>query len=337
MGVKLTALVEGRAITLDELFDKQIAIDAFNWIYQFLSIIRQKDGQPLQDSQGRVTSHLTGLFYRTLRVMEAGIKPVYVFDGEPPEFKKEVAAKRRDIRAEAVKEWKEALAKGEYAEARKYAMRSSTITDEIIEDCKKLLDAMGVPCVQAPSEGEALCSVMARKNDAYAVATQDYDSLLFGAPRLIRNLSITGKRRRGKDYIDVKPEIIILSEVLEKLDINHDQLIILGILAGTDYDPEGVAGYGPKKALDLVRQKKTLKSVLKEVVWDFSVSAEEIFDFFSNPTESTYTIEFRELDPEAVKKILCDEHDFSVDRIDSALKKLDEEKKAGQKSLQKWF
>ena len=336
MGVKLTELVEGRAITLEELFEKRISIDAFNWIYQFLSIIRQKDGQPLLDSQNRVTSHFAGLFYRTLKLLEAGVKPIYVFDGEPPEFKKAVAAKRRDIRAEAVKEWKAALAKGEYAEARKYAMRSSTITDEIIQDCKKLLHAMGVPYVEAPNEGEALCSVMVRKNDAYAVATQDYDSLLFGAPRLIRNLSITGKRKRGKDYIDVHPELIILDEALEKLGLNQSQLIILGILSGTDYNPDGVAGYGPKRALQLVREKKTLSSVLKEIVWDFSVSAEEIFEFFKNPTESRYTIEFRELDPEAVKKILCDEHDFSIDRIESALEKFSQ-KKGGQKSLQKWF
>ncbi len=337
MGIQLTELVEGRTITLEELHGKRIAIDAFNWIYQFLAIIRQKDGEPLKDEKGRVTSHLSGLFYRTIRLLEAGAGPIYVFDGEPPAFKKETAQKRKDVRAEAMREWKEALAAKDYEEARKHAMRSSTITDEMIEDSKELLSAMGIPCAQAPSEGEALCAVMCSRGDAYAVATQDYDSLLFGAPRLIRNLSITGRRKRGSEYVDIKPELVLLDDVLEKLDINRSQLIILGILVGTDYNAGGVTGFGPKRALDLVKEKKTLRSVLKEIVWDFDASAEDIYEFFRNPSSAEYNIQFRELDAERIKKILCDGHDFSEERIDSALQKFVEEKKSGQKSLDKWF
>ncbi len=337
MGVQITELVEGRAITLEELFDKRIAIDAFNWIYQFLSIIRQKDGKPLMDTQGRVTSHLSGLFYRTMRMLEAGIKPIYVFDGEPPEFKKKTAQHRRDARAEAMKEWKAALEKEDYEEARKQAARSATITDDIIQDAKELLDAMGVPHIQAESEGEALCSAICRKGDAYAVATQDYDSLLFGTPRLVRNLSITGKRRHGGEYVEVKPELILMDDVLEKLGIEREQLIILSILVGTDYNPGGVKGYGPKRALELVKEKKTLKAVMKEVVWDFDAAPEEIYEFFLRPAGAEYSIEFRDLDAEKIKRILCDQHDFSVERIDMTLQKFAEDKKTSQKSLNKWF
>jgi flap endonuclease-1 len=336
MGIQLTDLIEGREITLEDIFDKEVAIDAFNWIYQFLSIIRQKDGEPLKDSEGRVTSHLSGLFYRTIKLMEAGMRPVYVFDGKPPEFKKETAEKRRDIRLEAMREWKKALEKKDYEAARKFAKQSATIDEEVIKDSKTLLRAMGLPVIQAPSEGEALCSVMAKRGDVYSIATQDYDSLLFGCPRIIRNLSITGKRKRGDSYITINPEIIVLKEVLESLKISQNQLIIIGILIGTDYNPGGVEGYGPKKALELVRSKKTLKAVLKDIIWDFPVSAEDIYEFFKNPITSDYKLEFRDPDEEEIKKILCDEHDFSEERISNAINKL-KTSKLEQRSLSKWF
>jgi flap endonuclease-1 len=205
----------------------------------------------------------------------------------------------------------------------------------MIEDSKKLLDAMGVPYLQAISEGEALCSLICRNNDAYAVATQDYDSLLFRTPRLMRNLSITGKKKRKDTYITINPELILLKDVLKNLGINHDQLIILGILVGTDYNEGGVPGYGPKKALELVKEKKTIKKVFENIVWDFNVSYDEIYEFFKNPTKMDYKIEFNEPEKEAIKKILCDEHDFSEERIENAINRL-EEKKGEQSSLSRW-
>jgi flap endonuclease-1 len=334
MGVQLGELVEGKEIAIEELFDKKIAVDSFNWLYQFLTIIRQKDGQPLQDSQDRITSHLSGLFYRSLKLMEAGIHPVYVFDGPAPAFKKETTRQRTDIRLEAKKEWQEALARKDFAEARKHAQRSAMVTEEIIADSKNLLDAMGIPVIQASSEGEALCSAMVRNNDAYAAATQDYDSLLFGCPRLVRNLSITGKKKRGDSYIIINPEILLLKDFLSKLDITQDQLITLGILVGTDYNPGGIKGFGPKKALELVKKRK-IKEIKEEIIWDFPATFEEIFDFFKNPPVNEYNIEFRPPDKEKIKRILCDEHDFSEERIDNALQKLSQEKK--QKSLHRFF
>ncbi len=335
MGVQLTELIKAREITLDELFDKTIAIDAYNWIYQFLSTIRQRDGEPLKDSQGRVTSHLSGLFYRTIKLLQYNIKPVYVFDGKPPEFKKDEAKRRHDAREEALKEWKEALKKGDYESARKHAQRATKITDEHVKDSKDLLDAMGLPWIQAPSEGEALCSHMTKNGDVYATATQDYDSLLFGCPKLIRNLSIAGRRKKGNDYITINPQIISLSEVLESLGINQDQLIMIGILVGTDFNIGGVSGYGPKKALELVKEKKTLENVFKDVPWEFDISPESIFNFFKNPELCEYDIRFNDLNEEKIKKILCDEHDFSLERISNALEKL--KSKSNQKSLSKWI
>ncbi len=337
MGVQLTSLVEGNEIALEDLLGKKIAIDSFNWLYQFLSIIRQADGTPLMDSKGRTTSHLSGLYYRTIKLLEAGIKPIYVFDGDPPEFKKKTTEQRRNVRAEAMKEWKAALERKDYATAKKHAQRAVTLTDEMIDQSKELLEALGVPAVQAPSEGEATCSAMAKQGDAYAVATQDYDSLLFGAPYLVRNLSITGKKKRGSEYITVKPEMLVLKDILEKLGINRNQLIVIGILIGTDYNPGGVTGFGPKRALELVKEKQSLREVLKEISWESEVPAEDIFNFFKNPQEIDYTIKFGEIDEEKIKKIMCDEHDFSEERIESGLKKLIEAKSKEQKSLSKWF
>ena len=336
MGVQLTGIIEAKELSLEQLFDKAIAVDAFNWLYQFLSIIRQPDGTPLKDSRGNITSHLSGLYYRTLRLMEAGIMSVYVFDGKPPEFKQQTAEHRRDVRAEARREWTAALQRGDLEAARKFAQRSSELTGSMIEDSRQLLDAMGLPAIQAVSEGEALCAAMAKKGDVFATATQDYDSLLFGCPVLVRNLSITGKKKRGDAYITVNPEMIMLNDALDALGITQEQLITLGILVGTDYNPGGVAGYGPKRALELVREKKTLGAVLEVVPWDFDVPADEIFEFFKSPALSDYDITFRDVNEEAIMKILCDEHDFSQERISNALKKLSESR-SGQKYLGRFF
>src|SRR3989338_8440308 len=221
MGVSLSKIVEGREIGLEDLFDKRIAIDSYNWLYQFLSIIRQPDGTPLKDSSGHVTSHLSGLYYRTLKLLEHGIKPIYVFDGKPVDLKKTTTEERRNARAEAKKEWEKALERGDFEAAKKYAQRSVTVTDDIIKSGKELLEAMGVPCIQAPNEGEALCSLMCTNGDAYITSSQDYDVLLFKSPRLVRNLSISGRKKRGKDYVMINPEILTLNDVLEKLSLNH--------------------------------------------------------------------------------------------------------------------
>ncbi len=342
MGVQISQLLPKQELKLEDLAGKKIAIDAFNIIFQFLSIIRQKDtGEPLRDSKGRVTSHLSGLFYRNLKFLEAGLKPIYVFDGEPPKMKKVTIKERETKREEAVKKWEEAVKEGRKEDIMVYAQASSKLTDEMIEESKKLLKALGIPYIQAPSEGEAQASYMVIKGDAYAAASQDSDSLLFGCPRLVRNLSITGKRKlpRQEKWVDVNPELIELQKVLEELQITREQLVLIGILVGTDYNPNGIPGYGPKKALALVKQKKDLESLLEEISWNSENDPKEIFNFFLNPVVSEkYEIKFGEINKEAVKKIMVDEHDFSEERIESNLKKLLEAKRKGsQSSLAGWF
>ncbi len=340
MGVNLGNIVPKKEVELTELSGKKIAIDALNQIYQFLSIIRDRmTGEPLKDSKGRITSHLSGLFYRTAKLIEAGISPAFVFDGEPPAFKKRTIEKREEMKKEAEKKWKEALEKGE--EAITYAQAAAKATDEMIEESKELIKLMGLPVIQAPSEGEAQCAFMAIQGDVFASASQDYDSLLFGSPRLIRNISITGRRKlpRKEVYIEVKPEIIELEKLLLELGIDRKKLVIMGLLIGTDYNPGGVKGIGPKKALELVKKCKNLKEVLKKVEWKFNVDAEEIFEFFLDPpVTKKYKLEWKRPEREKLIKFMVDEHDFSSERVEKVIDNLEKRFVSGrQASLSSWF
>lgn len=336
MGVQLRDILEAKEVELESLKGRIIAIDAFNWLYQFLSSIRQPDGTPLMDLRGRVTSHLSGLFYRTANLLEVGIKPVYVFDGEKPKFKKYTIEKRREIREEAKEKWEEALEKGDLEEARKMAQRSGELNEEMIEESKELIKAMGLPVIQAKSEGEAQCAVMCKNKDVDLSASQDFDSLLFGSPKMVRNLNITGKRKIGGREVKIYPEIIDLEENLNRLGITREQLIIIGILVGTDYNVGGVKGIGPKKALELVKKYKKIEEVMNHVEWEFELDPRDIFEFFLNPEYNEYkdSLTFKQIDAEKIKKILCDEHDFSEERVNQVLERL---KMPTQSSLTSWF
>jgi flap endonuclease-1 len=310
-------------------------------LYQFLSIIRGQDGKPLMDSKGRITSHLSGLFFRTINFIEKGIKPVFVFDGRPPELKRITIEEREEIRKEAEALYKEYLEKGEIEEAKKYAIRSAQLNEEIVNSAKKLIELMGNPCIQAPSEGEAQAAYLALKGDVYASASQDMDSLLFGSPRLIRNLSIVGKRRLPgrKEYVEVKPEIIYLDKMLNLLKISRKELIDIGILVGTDY-AEGIYGIGPKKALKLIKQYGSIEKVLEIQKASLSIDPAIIRDIFLNPkVTDNYNLEWKEPNYDGIIKFLCDEHDFSIERVQNALNKLKEAllKSKGKTSLDMWI
>jgi len=330
MGVNLTEIIKSaKPVTFDDLAGKRIAIDAFNTIYQFLSIIRDRfTGEPLKDSNGMVTSHLSGIFYRTAKMLEHHIEPIYVFDGKPPEFKKLTTEARSKVREEARKKWQDAVERKDYEAVRRYSQQASKLTSDMIAEAKKLLDAMGIPWIQAPCEGEAQAASMVMKGQVWGTGSQDWDSLLFATPRFVRNLTITGKRKLPKreKYIDIKPELIELDDVLKELGIDQHQLIVLGILIGTDYNPGGIKGVGPKRALDLVKQHKTMEAIMKKVDWDFDIMPQEIFDFFKQPPVDEVRDEDiiqRKLDREALKKVLVDDHEFSEERMESTLKKLE--------------
>jgi len=343
MGVDLKDLVPRVEIDFSHLRGRVIAIDAYNALYQFLATIRQPDGTPLMDSMGRVTSHLNGLLYRTVNFLERGIKPVYVFDGTPPEIKRMEILRRQRMKEEAVRLYEEALARGDLEAARMYAQRTSRLTEDMVREAKRLLDLLGVPWVQAPSEGEAQAAYMARKGDAWATASQDYDSLLYGTPRLVRNLTISGRRKlpRKNVYVEVRPELIVLDDVLRSLGVSRERLIDIAILIGTDYNPDGVKGVGPKRALKLIRQFGSLERALAAIGRaEFPVDPAEIRELFLRPkVTDDYRLRWREPDEEGLIEFLCEEHDFSRERVAKAVERASRAVRelTVQTSLESWF
>lgn len=343
MGVNLRDLVPKTTVKLVDLSGKSIAIDAYNALYQFLAIIRQPDGTPLKDRSGRVTSHLSGLLYRTSNLVEMGIKPIYVFDGIPPALKETEIKRRMKVKKEALVKYEQAVKQGKIEEARMYAQATSRLKDYMAEDSKRLLDLIGIPWVQAPSEGEAQAAHLAKREDADYCASQDYDSLLFGAPKFVRNVTISGRRKlpRKKVYIEVVPEIVELEQVLKECGITYEQLIDIGILIGTDFNPEGVKGLGPKTALKLVKEHGSLENALPHIKnAEFPVQPQKIREIFLHPkVTDDYNIEWKTPNVESVTDFICRERDFSENRVRKALEKMRkgaEELKA-KTTLEKWF
>jgi flap endonuclease-1 len=326
MGVDIGALFIKEKISFNDLHDRVIAIDAYNILHQFLASIRQRDGTPLKDSKGRVTSHLLGLLHRTSNIVEARIRPVYVFDGKPHPLKTKTLEYRSEQKKKAIKEWKEALEKGDIEKAKTKAQQTSRVTDEIIKDSKKLLDLLGMPYIQAPSEGEAQASYMVRKGDAYAVGSQDFDCLLIGSPVLIRNLTSSSKRKLPgkKAYTKVHPEQIRLKPNLKKLGISHKQLVDMAILIGTDFN-EGVIGIGPKKSLKLILKSGNIENAVATIGGKNAPTFEEIGEirkiFLKPKVTDNYSLKWSVPNNEKIISMLCDEYQFSSRRVEPILEK----------------
>ena len=342
MGVNFTGLAEPEQIELSDLNGKSIAIDAYNTIYQFLSSIRQADGRPLHDSHGRTTSHLSGILYRTANLIEAGIEPAYVFDGDYHELKADTIRERRERREKAEQEWKEALEEGDMEKAYSKAQQTSRMTSEISSSSKELIELLGLPLVQAPGDGEGQCAYMCAKGDVWASASQDFDSLLFGAPVLVRNVTMTGRRKvPGKDlYREIKTEVIHLRDFLDTLGITREQLVDVAILMGTDFNP-GIHGIGPKRGLNLIKKHGTIEAVLAHIDEEIPEYPEIQEIFLTEIGTDDYDVTVNEIDREGVIDML-ESYEFSTQRIESALDRIERcrvknKAKRGQKTLDTWF
>lgn len=337
MGLQIGDIVSRKEVTFQELRGKVIAVDAYNAIYQFLSSIRQPDGTPLMDSKKRVTSHLSGLFYRNIALMAEGIKLIYVFDGEYHELK----GKTHEIRGEGKERMREkyegAKDEEDIEEMRKYSVGFMKLDKEMVEECKELLEALGIGVVQAPGEGEMQCAQLVKNKQAYAVGSQDYDSVVVGGDRLIQNLTLSRKRKMRSGIIYIAPELIEYEDVLNELGISADGLISLAILVGSDFNPGGVRGIGPKKALALVREKKFPVKIFKELEEQGRLDFDwkEVFEIFKKPNvKKDLKIFFPKLDASRVKEILVKRHEFSLERVEKGLGKLGEiRSKSAQSSL----
>lgn len=340
VGLDLKPLITAAPLKLQELAGKVVAVDAYNTIYQFLSIIRGPTGEPLANSKGEITSHLSGLFYRNTNLLMENVKPVYVFDGKANELKKTEIERRSKIKKEATEKYQQAIEEGRIEDARKYGTRTAVLTDRMVEESKKLLADLGIPYVQAPSDGEAAAAFLTRRDLVYAAASQDYDSILFGARKLVRNLAISGKRKvpNRNAYVDVEPEIFDLDKVLHDIGLTQEQLVDVGILIGTDFNPGGFSGIGPKTALKLIKESGKLENVEKIKHLLSEVPYQEIRNIFLNPeVPKVDKIEFGDVDREKVLDFLCVEKSFSADRISSTLDKMQKAAANRSQSLEQWF
>jgi flap endonuclease-1 len=340
MGLNLKPLVIREKTKLEFFSNKVIAIDAYNAIYQFLASIRGPDGMQLTDSEGRITSHLSGLLYRNINFLSLGIKPVWVFDGKPPSLKTAEIERRRQIKKDATVKYEKAIAAGEMEEARKYAQQTTSMKDGMVKESKQLLEYFGIPYIDAPSEGEATAAHLTNTGKAYASASQDFDSILLGAKRLIRNFTSSGRRKipNRNTYIEIEPEIIETSKTLDALQVTKEQLVDIGILIGTDFNPDGFERVGPKTALKMVKQYFRLEDIPQIQEQLEKIDYEQIRKIFLHPEVANVDeIIFEQVNFEGIVNYLVKERSFSEDRIQSSLNRLKKAIEKKSQNLDQWF
>ena len=334
MGIQLGSLLETRKIKAEELSGQRIAIDGYNVLYQFLTSIRQADGSLLTDSEGRVTSHLSGILFRFSKLVENGIRLCVVFDGKPPKLKMNLLEERRQRKIKAQIEWEAAVEAGDRETARTKAQQTTRLESHMIDDSKKLLDLLGVPWVEAPSEGEAQVASLLEQGMVDYGASQDFDTVLFGASKFIRNLTLSGRRKLPKQqkWVEVSPEIVDLETSFQKLEINREQLIDVAILMGTDFNP-GIDGIGPKRGLKLIQEFGKAEGALEKLGKEID-NLDEIRTLFLDHPSVDFTPEWRTPNVESTIKYLCNDYSFNKGRVEKALEKYVESKiKARQFTL----
>ena len=340
MGLDLKPLLIREKTKLESFTNKIVAIDAYNAIYQFLAIIRGPEGLHLSDTQGHVTSHITGLFYRNINFLSLGIKPIYVFDGKPPSLKSAEIEHRKQIKKDATVKYERAMSEGKMDDARKYAQQTTSMKDGMVEDSKHLLDLFGIPYIQAPSEGEATAALLTTTGHADVAASQDFDSILFGARKLVRNFTNSGRRKlpNRNTYIEIEPEIIDYRKNLEALGITREQLIDVGILIGTDFNPDGFERVGPKTAIKMIREYGKLEDVTQIQEQLEMIDYNAIRKIFLEPEVAVVNkIEFGKVKYDDIINYLSNERSFSRDRINSSLNRLKKSLEKKSQTLEKWF
>ena len=302
-------------------FGRKVAIDASMAVYQFLIAIRQ-DGNQLTNDDGEVTSHLAGLFYRTIRLLDNGIKPVFVFDGKPPQMKSGELAKRAERREEAEKQLAKAQEAGEAEDIDKYSRRLVKVTREHMSDCKKLLRLMGIPVVEAPTEAEAQCALLVKSGKVYATATEDMDALTFHSSRLLRHMTFSEARK-------MPIQEFVYDRVLSELEMSHEQFVDLCILLGCDYC-DSIRGVGPKRAFDLIKQHKSIEEILKHIdTKKYTIPQDWVYKearslFLTPDVTPAENVVLKWTDPneEEIVEFMVQQKGFNEERIRNGVKKI---------------
>jgi flap endonuclease-1 len=313
VGLPFRDLVTPQELSWDALAGRTLAVDAYNAIYQFLATLRQADGSPFSDANGAVTSHLMGVLYRTSALLGEGVLPVWVFDGRPPDLKAGTLRARFQAKERAQAAWTEALAAGDLVTAKRKAAATSRLTRAMADEARELLSALGVPSIQAPSEGEAQAAIMAARGQVWGAASEDYDVLLFGAPRLVRGLA--ARNRKGSAP---PAQVIDRAALLAQLGVSDEELILIGLLVGTDFN-EGAPGIGPKRALKLAQEHLGVAATLRKAGLDAEELA-PVAELFHHPeVVDVPTPSFGPVDESAVLRLLVERHGFSESRVRAAV------------------
>ncbi|CAN3366154.1 flap endonuclease 1 [Diutina catenulata] len=339
MGVKgLNQLLKEHApgafkeFQLKNLFGRKVAIDASMCLYQFLIAVRQSDGQQLTNEDGETTSHLSGIFYRTIRLVENNIKPVYVFDGKPPVLKGGELEKRLKRREEAEKSLDQAKESGDLVETMKFEKRMVRVSKEQNAEAKKLLELMGIPMVDAPCEAEAQCAELAAGGKVFAAASEDMDTLCYEPPFLLRHLTFSEARKMPIDQIEYPV-------AMEGLGLTKGQFIDMCILLGCDYC-ETIKGVGPVTAYKLIREHGSLDAVVEFIEknpdskykvpenWPYK-EARELFMHPEVTKADEVSLKWNEPDVEGLVEYMVKQKGFSEDRIRSGAEKLKKGLKGG--------
>lgn len=326
MGIQLGPLLETRRIKIEELSGQRVAIDGYNVLYQFLTSIRQADGSLLTDPKGRVTSHLSGIFFRFSKLVEKGLKLCIVFDGKPPALKKNLLEQRRRRKIKAQIEWEAAIEAGDTETARTKAQQTTRLDSNMIAESKNLLDLLGIPWVDAPSEGEAQVASLLNQGMVDYGASQDFDTILFGASKLVRNLTLSGRRKLPKQqkWVEVSPEIIDTEKSFQNLGLNREQLVDVAILMGTDFNP-GIDGIGPKKGLKLLQEFGNAEDALDKLGKEIE-NLDEVRSLFLDHPIVEFTPEWNTPNAESTLSYLCSDYSFNKNRVEKALEKYVEAK-----------
>ncbi|MFX1444769.1 MAG: hypothetical protein ACFFHV_15260 [Promethearchaeota archaeon] len=335
MGVKIQEIIQRSKIDLEQLNRKIIAIDAPNIIFSFFTF-SYKDRQMyspnlIVDRTQRAISHLYGILYRVNFYYSNQILPIFCFDGRDSELKRIISKDYlNDFRV--VKKWYQAALKsGNTILARKISLGKEFLWSNIIEESKQLINDLGIPILDSPASAESQCAYLVKNNVADYANSQDFDSLIFGCPYIIQNLSKSLRRKvHGKwSYKKIETVLINLETNLKRLNIDLFQLVDLAILIGTDYN-DGVNKIGPKTALQLIKKYNNLENVifnksyqyqfdhlipevLQEVrkIFLFPEVLEKFKDIYWDPPNSSQVIE-----------LLCKNHNLNNERVEHNLKKL---------------
>ena len=319
MGLRIGPLIKelglGRVVNAEYLRGRVLVVDALVTIYQMLATIRGPDGYFLVDREGRITSHLVGIFNRECRLMSLGIRSVYVFDGPPHPLKLQTLKMRKEEKKKFYGEFLEAVRRGDVDSAIKVGKSAMFVSDEMVSQTKRLLELLGIPIVQAVHDAEAQAAYIVKKGDCYALVTRDWDAFLYGSPRIIMHWKLT-----LDDYLPTK--LYELDEFLKKARLSFEEFIELAILLGTDYNPGGFRGIGPKKAYKLIKTYKSVDKLIElgKIKWRWDISPSQIRDIFMNPpVTDDYIVEFGEPDIDGLVRFLVDEHNFSAQRVKNQL------------------